>query len=311
MNRQTEKAMKAAMEYLNEHATGDESEKEMNELLMKFMNEYNSKLHDDDDEPTVDDYLEMAETTDSRGEAIDFLNKALELEPDNLDAQVRLLEVSSNTFEEEIEKLSQKIEEVKLKYKDEYDNSVGEFYMVFNTRPIIRLYYSLLADYIQCNMLRKAVSIAEEIIRLNENDNMGARHHLIQLYAYFEEEEKALELTEKYSHDGFTESQFLLSLAIIYYKKCDYAKAEEYIKQLNKENKGFKKFVKSINDLSIMDKIVDFDDSMYQPWTIDELIMEFVSNRYLYSSTTAFFMFAEECLKKKPAKKKTNKKKLS
>lgn len=311
MSRQTEKAMKAAMEYLNEHATGDESEKEMNELLMKFMNEYNSKLHDDDDEPTVDDYLEMAETTDSRGEAIDFLNKALELEPDNLDAQVRLLEVSSNTFEEEIEKLSQKIEEVKLKYKDEYENSVGEFYMVFNTRPIIRLYYSLLADYIQCNMLRKAVSIAEEIIRLNENDNMGARHHLIQLYAYFEEEEKALELTEKYSHDGFTESQFLLSLAIIYYKKCDYAKSEEYIKQLNKENKGFKKFVKSINDLSIMDKIVDFDDSMYQPWTIDELIMEFVSNRYLYSSTTTFFMFAEECLKKKPAKKKTNKKKLS
>lgn len=114
MSRQTEKAMKAAMEYLNKHATGDESEKEMNELLMKFMNEYNSKLHDDDDEPTVDDYLEMAETTDSRGEAIDFLNKALELEPDNLDAQVRLLEVSSNTFEEEIEKLSQKIEEVKL-----------------------------------------------------------------------------------------------------------------------------------------------------------------------------------------------------
>lgn len=311
MSRQTEKAMKAAMEYLNEHATGDESEKEMNELLMKFMNEYNSKLHDDDDEPTVDDYLEMAETTDSRGEAIDFLNKALELEPDNLDAQVRLLEVSSNTFEEEIEKLSQKIEEVKLKYKDEYENSVGEFYMVFNTRPIIRLYYSLLADYIQCNMLRKAVSIAEEIIRLNENDNMGARHHLIQLYAYFEEEEKALELTEKYSHDGFTESQFLLSLAIIYYKKCDYAKSEEYIKQLNEENKGFKKFVKSINDLSIMDKIVDFDDSMYQPWTIDELIMEFVSNRYLYSSTTTFFMFAEECLKKKPTKKKTNKKKLS
>lgn len=310
MSRDSEKAIKAAMKYLSEHATGNESEKEMNDLLMKFMNDYNSKLHDDD-EPTVDDYLEMAETTDSRGEAIEFLNKALELEPDNLDAQVRLLEVSSNTFEEEIEKLNQKIEEVKLKYKDEYENSVGEFYMVFHTRPIIRLYYSLLADYIQCNMLRKAVSIAEEIIRLNENDNMGARHHLIQLYAYFEEEEKALELTEKYSHNGFTESQFLLSLAIIYYKKCDYANAEEYIKQLNKENKGFKKFVKSINDLSIMDKIIDFDDSMYQPWTIDELIMEFVSNRYLYSSTTAFFMFAEECLKKKPTKKKTNKKKLS
>ena len=47
MSRQTEKAMKAAMEYLNKHATGDESEKEMNELLMKFMNEYNSKLHDE------------------------------------------------------------------------------------------------------------------------------------------------------------------------------------------------------------------------------------------------------------------------
>ena len=65
MSRSTEKALKAAMKYLEEHATGNESEKEMNDLLMKFMNDYNSKLHDDD-EPTVDDYLEMAETTDSR-----------------------------------------------------------------------------------------------------------------------------------------------------------------------------------------------------------------------------------------------------
>ena len=41
MSRQTEKAMKAAMKYLSEHATGNESEEEMNKLLMKFMNEYN------------------------------------------------------------------------------------------------------------------------------------------------------------------------------------------------------------------------------------------------------------------------------
>lgn len=307
MSRSTEKALKAAMEYLNEHATGDESEKEMNDLLMKFMNDYNSKLHDDD-EPTVDDYLEMADLADSKEEEIGFLNKALELEPDNLDAQVKLLEVSSSTYEEEIEKLNKKIEEVKLRYKDEYENSVGEFYSIFHTRPIIRLYYSLLADYIQCDMLKKAVATAEEIIRLNENDNMGARHHLIQLYAFFEEEDKALELTEKYRHDDFIESQFLLGLAIIYYKKCDYVKAEEYIKQLNKTNKGFKKFVKSINDFSIMEKVLDFEGSMYQPGTIDELIVEYLSNRYLYGTTGAFFLFAEKCLKKKPDTKKAKKK---
>ena len=65
MSRSTEKAMKAAMKYLSENATGNESEEEMNELLKKFMNEYNSSLHDDNEELTVEDYLEMAEEADS------------------------------------------------------------------------------------------------------------------------------------------------------------------------------------------------------------------------------------------------------
>ena len=192
MSRQTEKAMKAAMKYLSEHATGNESEEEMNKLLMKFMNEYNSKLHDDDEELTVEDYLEMADMAESDDEELEFINLALDLDPDNVDAQVKLIEADSKTYEEEIERLNDKIEEVKLRYKDDYENSVGEFYMVFHTRPIIRLYYGLMVDYIECNMLGKAKSIAEEILRLNENDNLGARYNLIGLYAYFEEEDKAL-----------------------------------------------------------------------------------------------------------------------
>ena len=167
MSRQTEKAMKAAMKYLSEHATGNESEEEMNKLLMKFMNEYNSSLHDDDEELTVEDYLEMADMAESDEEELEFINLALDLDPDNIDAQVKLIEADSKTYEEEIERLNDKIEEVKLRYKDDYENSVGEFYMVFHTRPIIRLYYGLMVDYIECNMLGKAKSIAEEIIKKN------------------------------------------------------------------------------------------------------------------------------------------------
>ena len=311
MSRQTEKAMKAAMKYLSEHATGNESEEQMNKLLMKFMNEYNSKLHDDDEELTVEDYLEMADMAESDEEELEFINLALDLDPDNVDAQVKLIEADSKTYEEEIERLNDKIEEVKLRYKDDYENSVGEFYMVFHTRPIIRLYYGLMVDYIECNMLGKAKSIAEEILRLNENDNLGARYNLIGWSAYFEEEDKARELVKKYGDEDNLESQFLLNLAILYYKKCDFVKSEEYIKQLNKTNKSFKKFAKSFEDCTIMDMVYEIDSPMYQRGTLNELVMDYVSNRYLYNSMLSFFDFAQRCLKKKPSKKKTNNKKLS
>ena len=78
--------MKAAMKYLNEHATGDESEEELNDLLKEFIVDYNSKLHDDNVEFTVDDYLEMAEEADSDEEELEFINLALGLDPDNIDA---------------------------------------------------------------------------------------------------------------------------------------------------------------------------------------------------------------------------------
>ena len=92
--------MKAAMKYLSENATGNESEEEMNELLKKFMNEYNSSLHDDNEELTVEDYLEMAEEADSDEEELEFINLALDLDPDNIDAQVKLIEADSKTYEE-------------------------------------------------------------------------------------------------------------------------------------------------------------------------------------------------------------------
>ena len=311
MSRDSEKAIKAAMKYLSENATGNESEEELNDLLKEFIVDYNSKLHDDNVEFTVDDYLEMAEEADSDEEELEFINLALDLDPDNIDAQVKLIEADSKTYEEEIERLNDKIEEVKLRYKDDYKNSVGEFYMVFHTRPIIRLYYGLMVDYIECNMLGKARDIAEEILRLNENDNLGARYNLIGLYAYFEEEDKALELVRKYGDEDNLESQFLLNLAILYYKKCDFVKSEEYIKQLNKTNKNFKKFAKSFEDCTIMDMVYEIDSSMYQRGSLNELVMDYVSNRYLYNSMLSFFDFAQRCLKKKPAKKKTNNKKLS
>ena len=37
MSRDSEKAIKAAMKYLNEHATGDESEEELNDLLKELL----------------------------------------------------------------------------------------------------------------------------------------------------------------------------------------------------------------------------------------------------------------------------------
>lgn len=72
----------------------------------------------------------------------------------------------------------------------------------------------------------KAVNEAEELLRLCESDNLGVRYTLMALYSYFEQEDKALALYQKYKEET---AFMLLPLIALYYKLDNTKKMRAYV----------------------------------------------------------------------------------
>jgi tetratricopeptide (TPR) repeat protein len=59
-----------------------------------------------------------------------------------------------------------------------FKNSIGNFWMVFETRPFMRCLNSYTDCLIEMKKYHEAISIYEELIKLNPNDNQGVRDQL-------------------------------------------------------------------------------------------------------------------------------------
>ena len=243
------------------------------------------------------DYMELAESAATAKEALKYAKKALALEPENWDAAVMIAQISANSPEsllEKYEKLIAEAEAVMIRdgwFTDEY---TGEFWWFLETRPYMRLRNEYLATLIECSMLKKAIQQAEDMLRLCENDNLGIRYGLMHLYAYFEEEESASELLNKYPEES---SLFLLPLSFLYYKLGDLQKAAQYLRKLKETNRDTLKFFNALikgHPEDIFEEDVSFG---YQPFTIQELAVAFQQNTFLYGQSASFFAWGQKKLK--------------
>ena len=90
MSRETEKVLKELQKYLDAHAEDAADEADVDALTERFFAEYNQKcIGQKDHVPgTADDYLDLAEQATSKKKCVEYLHKALALEPDNLDARL-------------------------------------------------------------------------------------------------------------------------------------------------------------------------------------------------------------------------------
>ena len=67
------------------------------------------------------------------------------------------------------------------------EENIGSFYMIHETRPYIRALGTYMDDLIGLGKFRAAIRAGLNIIRLNENDNLGIRYDLMALYAFMED----------------------------------------------------------------------------------------------------------------------------
>ena len=219
MSRQTEKIFKELDKFIAENSeTPYESKEDMENMLNSFMSQskpWENEITEDNAESS-DDYLELAESAATKKTALKYAKKAIELDPDNLDASVMVAELTTSSTEKLLEKYKNLIGKAREKLKAEgyfEDNCIGDFWDILETRPYMRLLDKYSDSLVHCGKMRLAISEYEEMLRLCEGDNLGVRYRLMHLYAFLEDEMSALKLCQNYSDEEST--QFLLPLSIL------------------------------------------------------------------------------------------------
>lgn len=225
--------------------TDAKDEKELNEKLQEFMQKYNAGEIDYTNTILDDAYelLEKAENAKSKTQAIKYAKKAYDMCPDCFDAVLFQVHLEDNPLkrwkllEEGLEFEKDRLENEGYFKKD----NIGHFYGMFETRPYIRGLFAK-ADYLVLDgKIKQARDVCKEILKLNKNDNTGARYLLMAIYAFLEEENDMLKLFKKYPEESL---EMLFPLFILYYKQGDDKKTKEYLDRINKANPDFIKFFK-------------------------------------------------------------------
>lgn len=253
------------------------NEEELNKELGEFLKKYNNGEIEYTDTPLDKAYelLEKAEMAKTKDQAIKLAQQAYNTCSECFDAILFLVDIEENSIKrwkmlnDGLEFEKNRLEKEKYFDKD----NMGHFYGIYETRPYIRGLYSKAQFLIIDGKIKQARDVCKEIIKLNENDNMGARYLLMAIYAYLEEEKDMLKLYKKYHEDNL---EMLFPLFINYYKKGDDNKAKEYLDMINKVNPNLIKFFKGT-----MKENKNVPDGHYAIGDSSEVMMYFVEYGFL------------------------------
>ncbi len=219
--------------------------KELNEKLQEFIKKYNAGEIKYERTPLDDAYdlLQKAQQTKSKKQALKYAKEAYKTSSACFDAilfqthleedPIKRMELLNRGLEEERKRLE------KEKYFEK--ENIGIFYGMFETRPYIKGLCFKAKYLLEDGKIKKAQDICNEIIRLNESDNTGARYLLMAIYAYLEDEKNLLKIFKKYDEESL---ETLFPMFALYYKQEDDVKAKKYLTKINKLNPNFIKFIK-------------------------------------------------------------------
>lgn len=232
MSKETEKIFQEFRAYLEKQEY--QTDEEIRMMFEEFISEYRGR-GDLSPRTKAICLLDQAYRS-SYEEAYRLAKKALSADRDYLDAKIFLAE-----FEQDPEKKKKYLEKALDREREILadqgyfeEKNIGKFYKLEETRPYLRAKAGYITLLTEMRRFRKAAGEMEEILRLNEKDNMGARHHLISVYARLEETEKAEDLYEKYK--GSKELHMVLPMVFLYHKSDRLADARRLLKKACRMN---------------------------------------------------------------------------
>jgi hypothetical protein len=286
MSRETEKFFREFQKYAaTQHI---ESEEALQAALESFTAQQSDGTNDKPDEPDAYDYLDMAYNAQSKKKAAEYAQKALDLEPELLDAEYLLVSLhakADSAYQAELESLLKK-GEMQLRGKGiTREKDAGEYYTLHETRPYLRVYQAYIDLLIAEGKLRKAVEACKDVLYLNEGDNMGIRYTLMVLYALLEDRDSGEKLYQDYPEES---SFMLLPFIALYYRLDDTVKAAEWLTILTGRMKGVKTALKQLLKMDQYETDRLLHIPYYSPFSTEELQLAYVSYDSLYGTMPDF-----------------------
>lgn len=243
-------------------------------------------------EEQSDDLLFEAYDEPIKLKAIKLAKQALEINPDNIDAENFITKFETNTikklgkYKETLDK-----EQAKLEKEDFFNKeNIGIFWGLIETRPYMRTKHSYMLTLMELGRYTEAIKQGKELLELCESDNLGVRYLIMGLYTVLERFEECEKIYNKYSDDS---TFMLFPLAVMYYKRGDYRKCKKVLKEIQENNKylldyliGIKKFTKA--------KIKDIEtDGTYSWGSESEAYLVAKDYKYLLETVPSFIEFIE------------------
>ena len=316
MDKKLEERRKAVLDLIN---SGDDEDMDTSELSEKEIEELNriasEMLNDGDADEASEDiyfYLDLAYNAGSRKKRIEYAEKALSLEPDNVDAMLAKAMAVSKEPEDELAAIAEVVEKAgkALEADGYFENGIGSFWAIWETRPYMRARAVYCNRLIGSGKLRLAEKEAKELLVLSESDNLGMRFTLSYIYMHLEDEDGMKKLIADYP-DSAEATDFLLPLAALYYKLGNLTAAAGYLAELTGLNPDAKVFIKdcasgfgAIMQYAAREK--PFAAVRYH--SIEELVNALIEYTITFAPLESFFRWAVT-VTKRTRKKKTEAKK--
>lgn len=309
-DRQIEKMLRQLQQYMDAHDTGEDmTEEKLKALADRFFQEQDEKGAPEEVTPqtakTSEDFLELAQNSrDNASLCRKYAEKAIALDPDNLDAQCLLTDLNFPRGQNPEKRLARDEEVVEQgrDYMKRLEVPDGNYWGDVRTRPFMRALDQYAMDCYYYGMHRKCASLFEEMIRCNPGDNQGIRSVLILLYMFLEEEEKAEKLYAAYSDNG-EETVLLLGMADLKFRLGKLREAENYLQKLLNTNPGTKKFFRTVEDDE--EELMPYQKLTYlRPFTYEELAASYAQAFDLFDSCFSFFLWGNRVLSGMRAKKR-------
>ncbi len=170
----------------------------------------------------------FASTEVSSRQELHMLNKALKLDPDCAEAYNMLarreadVDKASVVYRKAIEAGRRSLGE------EPFNDPDYPFWLDVETRPLLRAMYGLAEALLAKGEDDEPVKLLREILRLNRNDNLGARHDLVSILMELKQYDEARQIIEKDYPSDFT-PLWPMAMALIEFNKGNEDKAREHL----------------------------------------------------------------------------------
>jgi hypothetical protein len=165
------------------------------------------------------DYMERAWEAAKPADGAKWAGKALDIDPDQLDAYI-ILSKATQTKAEQIAFLSEGARRGHKRWAEEIKRPAeSHFWLDVDTRPFMRNVHWLTLLQWETGERNEAITNGKFLLKINPNDNQGIRYLLLNWYPVTQNWDAHSKLIKKYTNDSGSDYLYARCLNLFHYEQ--------------------------------------------------------------------------------------------